>query len=148
MCFGLSAHGMKEKCVKKQLKVFLWYPPLLDDCLLQEILILASNSFTIWVETLKFWIQLKMVLRVPHWLVNKSSQPCTRRLTESFSLQNFNLHHFLPNLLWNIHLCGHIYLIPTIFNLWSMLSDGINIIGENKTVFVAFQKQKMAPKYI
>ena len=147
MCFGLSAHGMKEKCVKKQLKVFLWYPPLLDDCY-KEILILASNSFTIWVKTLKFWIQLKMVLRVPHWLVNKSSQPCTRRLTKSFSLQNFNLHHFLPNLLWNIHLCGHIYLIPTIFNLWSMLSDGINIIGENKPVFVAFQKQKMAPKYI
>lgn len=147
MCFGLSAHGMKEKCVKKQLKVFLWYPPLLDDCC-KKILILASNSFTIWVETLKFWIQLKMVLRVPHWLVNKSSQPCTRRLTESFSLQNFNLHHFLPNLLRNIHLRGHIYLIPTIFNLWSMLSDGINIIGENKPIFVAFQKQKMAPKNI
>ena len=135
------------KVCKKATQSLPMISPLLDDCY-KEILILASNSFTIWVETLKFWIQLKMVLRVPHWLVSKSSQPCTRRLTESFSLQNFNLHHFLPNLLRNIHLRGHIYLIPTIFNLWSMLSDGINIIGENKPIFVAFQKQKMAPKYI
>lgn len=135
------------KVCKKATQSLPMISPLLDDCY-KEILILASNSFTIWVETLKFWIQLKMVLRVPHWLVNKSSQPCTRRLTESFSLQNFNLHPFLPNLLRNIHLRGHIYLIPTIFNLWSMLSDGINIIGENKPIFVAFQKQKMAPKYI